>query len=271
MYMGIGKLSLLLTVFLLSISFISALDDVDKVYFQQQNEKLIAQVNSKIDTQTAKIEGNMKSAVDNAKSEIKNEMTNEIKGSLRAVAIGLAGLIIVTLAIFKVIDLKISSTRNIKKYEAMMQQKGEELDKLILQAQVERNELSNARMQLSEYQKRLSIWEKELQGKHQQVNQVMAQYNMPQPYQQQVINQPNVGGQSTLQMQPKNGVGTTQYNNPAQNYGQYPQGQFPQNVPPPPELKVKTPIWKTAIIIILVIAVLGLLGIAIYKFMIAPQ
>jgi len=160
--MGIGKVSILFVFLLLPV--VLSLDDVDKVYFQTQQEKLIAQVNAKVDSQTNRIESSVKTSFDTAKKEIQDEMSTQIKGNLRAVAVGLAGLIIITLAIFKVIDLKISSTRNIKKYETMLQQKAEELNKIILTATNERNELALFRQQLTEYQRHLQSWDKQLQG-----------------------------------------------------------------------------------------------------------
>lgn len=239
----IGKTTVFFFVFLLCMSFASAIDDVDKVYFQQLLTTLTAQINAKIDANTNKVQNDMNVRFDSGKEEVKTAMTNEIKGSLKSVAIGLAGLIIITLAIFKVIDLKISSTRNLKKYENLMQLKTEELNQLILQATVERNQLENARMQLGDYQKRLQNWDRQIQGQQQQVNQVMTQYNMQPLYPQQQINS---------QM-------------PQQNL------QQPFRFPNPPQqisLPQKKSIWKSLIIIILIIISLILTGIIIYKFFI---
>jgi hypothetical protein len=109
------------------------------------------------------------------------EVSNNLKDSLKGVAIGLVGLIIITLAIFKVIDLRISSTRNIKKYEKILQEKKDEFNKLIMSANNERNELALARYQLIEFQKRLQTWEKEMTGMYGQPSFGQTYINTPQP------------------------------------------------------------------------------------------
>lgn len=259
----IGKVIVILFLLsLLTTQFVLSLDDVDKVYFQQQQEKLIAQVNSKIDTQTNRIEQNLKTSIETSKQEIRTALSNEIKGSLRAVAIGLSGLIIITLAIFKVIDLKISSTRNIKKYETIIQQKTEELNQIILQATMERNELANSRMQLADYQKRLSMWDKQLQANSQQVNQAMMQYGLQPTFGQQP--------QQQLHQQMPNLNQPFQMPQPPKTPPNFPQNYYPQQFPPQTQEKPKS-VLKTILMIILILAVLGLLGLTIYKFFILPQ
>lgn len=245
--MRIGKATFLILLFLLSMSLVCALDEVDRVYFQQQMEKLTAQTNSKIDTQTNRIEAELKTSVDTARNQILTEMTDQIKGSLKAVAIGLSGLIVITLAIFKVIDLKISSTRNIRKYETLVQQKTEELNQLILQATVERNELNNLRVQLMEYQKRLQNWDKQLQSFKSQSS--IPQYQSP----------PNIQFQ-----QP-------QYQQPQPQFQQQPLQipNAPQEYLYPPQTKKKSG-WKSFAMFVLGVVVLIMIGLIVYKFLIAP-
>jgi hypothetical protein len=164
--MGISKwVGAFIILFLFFTPFVfSAMDDVDKAYLDGLNQKTQSQISAKIDAQTLKIENNLKTSIAQTKAELSAELNANIKDSLKGVAIGLVGLIIITLAIFKVIDLRISSTRNIKKYEKYLQEKKDELNKLIMTATNERNELALVRYQLIEFQKRLQEWEKSLTG-----------------------------------------------------------------------------------------------------------
>lgn len=152
---------LVLFLFLSPVVF-SVMDEADKAYLDGLNQKTQAQISAKIDAQTMKIENNIRTNIAVTKAELSAELNNNIRDGLKTTAIGLIGLIIITLAIFKVIDLKISSTRNIKKYEKYLQDKKEELNKLILSANNERNELALVRYQMIEFQKKLQDWEKNL-------------------------------------------------------------------------------------------------------------
>jgi hypothetical protein len=162
--MGVYKwVGLFLVLFLFfSPLVLSVMDDADKAYLDGLNQKTQAQISAKIDAQTTRIENNLKTSIAQTKAELSAELGANIKDSLKTVAIGLVGLIIITLAIFKVIDLRISSTRNIKKYEKFLQSKTEEFNKLIMSANNERNELALVRYQMIEFQKKLQDWEKNL-------------------------------------------------------------------------------------------------------------
>jgi len=252
--MGIGKTITFFLIFFFCISFVFSIDDVDKVYFTQQQEKLANQFNQKVDAKVNGLSTELKTSVETAKTDILNIMTVEIKSSLRSVAIGLAGLIIITLAVFKVIDLKISSTRNIKKYEKLLNEKTEQLNQLILQATIERSELNNSRVQLADYQKRLVAWNKQIETQQQQVNLVYTQMGQQPMYQPQQFN-PQVQSnnlQQPFRVQP-----------PPQTYPTY----FPS--PPtatPPEQKKGG--WKSVVTIILLILAIALIGLTVYKFFI---
>jgi len=174
-------LSLLFILFIFSSCFCFALDDTDKAYLDGLTQKETSQISAKIDAQTNRIEANLKVSVEQAKADITAQVSSQLKESMKGVAIGLVGLIIITLAIFKVVDLRISSTRNIKKYEKVLQEKKDELSKLIMSANNERNELALTRFQLVEFQKRLQAWEKEMTGMYGQPSMGQTSINMPQP------------------------------------------------------------------------------------------
>lgn len=262
--MGIGRgLVLCLALLVLVSTFSLALDEVDKVFFQTQQDKLSAQFNSKVDTQIARMETEMKTTVTDAQAQIKSDLTQVVKDSLKALVIGLSGLIVITLAIFKVIDLKISSTRNIKKYEQLIQQKTEELNTLILTATNERNALTTARTQLIEYQKKLQGMDSTVQAKQQQVNEILVQMGMqPVVFQNGQVTQQFSSGAS---MSP----GKSQFS-PAQYIqgAPYQQTTFQQPVltptlPTSPSSKRAG--WKTVMVIIIAVVLVILIGAVIYK------
>lgn len=95
----------------------------DKAYIDQSNNKVVAQINAKIDSTTARLEQDMQTNFDAEKQQLKEEISKEVKGHLKAIAIGLAGMIIITLAVFRIIDMKLSHSKNIRKYEKELQKK----------------------------------------------------------------------------------------------------------------------------------------------------
>lgn len=172
----------LLILFIFLSCFVFALDETEKAYLDGLTQKETSQISAKIDTQTNRIEANLKTSVEQAKAQITEEVSAQLKESLKGVAIGLVGLIIITLAIFKVVDLRISSTRNIKKYEKILQEKKDELNKLIMLANNERNELAITRFQMIEFQKKLQTWEKEMAGMYGQPSFGQTNMNVPQAH-----------------------------------------------------------------------------------------
>lgn len=133
---------------LFCISVFAELTPDDKIYLDNQFQKSEARTSSKIDTQVNRIESNMKKSIEQAKTDIRDELAGELKADLKAVVVGIAGMIVVTLGIYKIIDLKLNSTRNIKKYEEQLKKDKEELIKLIEENKKFRNELINYRNML---------------------------------------------------------------------------------------------------------------------------
>lgn len=154
----------ILLLFIILVTSALAITPEEKIYLDGQNQKIMAQISAKIDSQTARIEDNLKTSFNNAKEELRQNMEVEIKNSMMSIAIGLAGLIIITLAVFKVFDMKISATRNIKKYEDYLQKKMKEVDELAKTNVEERAELTKARNELFDYQNNLFEMEKRLQA-----------------------------------------------------------------------------------------------------------
>lgn len=150
-----GRLKFFMILLIILSATVFALEPDERTYFDQQNQKIVAQLTQKIDTQTNRVEQNLKKEVENVKNEVKDEMRREINSALQSVAIGLAGLIIVTLAVFKVIDLRLSSTRNIDKYEKQLQEKIKEHDSLIADAKKESETLLKYRNELRAYHQQL--------------------------------------------------------------------------------------------------------------------
>lgn len=164
---------------LISLPFLNAeLDASEKAYFDAQNQKTLAQINSKIDSQLTRIEQNVNNKFEESRNLVIDEVNKNVSNSLKAVAVGLAGLIIITLAMFKIIDMKLNSTNAMKKYENELKTKIEQANQFLKTAQLERQELETARKQLIQYQDKLGGWERNLRNntsKQQVTNDVQQQ------------------------------------------------------------------------------------------------
>lgn len=121
---------------------------ITKVESDALHQKTVAQVNAKMDANTQRIQESFFREIAKQKQELKDEIGAEISGNLKAIAIGLGGIIIVTLGVFKIIDLKFTSTRGIKKYEEELKKKSKEMDDII---NVHRKELDIYRDTLSKF------------------------------------------------------------------------------------------------------------------------
>ena len=104
------------------------LSNSDKAYFDGLNQKTVAQLGAKIDAQSLAVSRDMKKQVDDAKVQIKEEIVYDIKASLKNIAIGLGGIIIVVMAVFRLVEYKFQYTKKIKKYEAELEKKNKEFD-----------------------------------------------------------------------------------------------------------------------------------------------
>lgn len=138
-------------IILLFLPVVSSLDPDEKVYFDQLNTKTIQQLSSKIDVQSQQIENDMKREFSVAKEELKDDIKKEVKSQLISVAIGLAGIVIITLGIFKVVDLRISHTRNIKKYEDELKKNLEEVHKQLFELQKQREIIESGKHEVPLY------------------------------------------------------------------------------------------------------------------------
>lgn len=134
--------------FLLPVTY--ALTPEERVFFQQEYQKMQASYESKIDTQVNRVEQLVKSEVTSAKDQIREEMSQEIKGKLMVVAVGLGGVMLVILAVFKVVEIKLDYTRRIKKYEDKLKGQVRTLDALIEQNKKRKEMLDRYRDQLVE-------------------------------------------------------------------------------------------------------------------------
>jgi len=237
--------------FLTNVSYVVAqnIDPTLRAYLDTQNQKTIAQINSKIDTQINRIEANLQDNVEGSRNVIIDEMSKQVAGSLKSVAIGLAGMIIITLTIFKIIDMKLSATKTMQKYERELKMKTEEFNKLITDIQKERGELQIARQQLIDYQNKLNQWEQSISVKEMQLQQAGQQSEFAQ---QQAETPPQYQSQQNQFTQP--------IQQPMSNFNLKPnqpkkEGFFKKN-------------WKKILIGFLVLIIFGILGGIYYKFVI---
>jgi len=143
-----------------------------KTYFDSQTQKATANINSKIDAQVTRLEQDWKNQIDTTKTEVLDQFYYIINDALKNIAIGLAGMIVITLAIFKVIDLKITTTKNLKKYE-------EELRELIDGQKKASDEINKRKLELQEYQKMLMERERQFKMLGQQSGLGLPQPQMP--------------------------------------------------------------------------------------------
>lgn len=89
-------------------------------YFDSQNQKTVAQINSKIDSQVTKVQTDFKNELDIQKGIIKQEITTDVKNAMKSMTIGIFGIMLVTLAVFRIIELRLSHNKNIIRYEKLL-------------------------------------------------------------------------------------------------------------------------------------------------------
>lgn len=120
----------------------------DKAYIDQSNQKVVAQINSKIDSTTTRLETDMQTNFQKEKEGLKEEISREVKGHLKTIALGLAGMIIITMAVFRIVDMKLSHSKNIRKYE-------KELEKSIADVKLLEQKMVAYKKQLDAYRQQL--------------------------------------------------------------------------------------------------------------------
>lgn len=111
------------------------LSNSDKAYLDGLNQKTVAQLSAKIDAQSNAVEKTLRTEVDSASERIKQEIVAEIKSALKSIVIGLGGVIIVVLAVFRLVEYRLNHTKRIKKYEAELDKKTKEFDENLKKAQ----------------------------------------------------------------------------------------------------------------------------------------
>lgn len=137
--MGKAQWFTVIILFILFVSSVSAQESTpqvcqagmtasDKAYFDGLNQKTIAQLGAKMDANMNAVERSLKEEVNQAKDQIKQEVVTEMKGALKSITIGLGGIIIVVLAIFRLVEYKLQHTKRIKKYEEELEKKTKEFD-----------------------------------------------------------------------------------------------------------------------------------------------
>lgn len=114
----------------LSTDVLSQMTNEDRVYIDMVVQKSTASTSAKIDGQITRMEGILTDNLEKAKGELRQMIVDDFKKSMKAIAIGLSGMIIVSLAIFKIVDVKLNHTRNIQKYEKDLQEKIKNYDEL---------------------------------------------------------------------------------------------------------------------------------------------
>ena len=164
-----------LIIFILFIPNIFAQEGLtpeQRAYFDNQNQKIVAQIGTKIDQTSTQTNNNLKKEVDLAKNQIKDELVATIKSQMMGIVIGLSGIIIIVLSIFKILDYKIQATRNIKKYE-------DELKKQIDQQTVLIKENKQKISSLTSYRKSLVDYHNSLMAMQQGIPVSMSNINVP--------------------------------------------------------------------------------------------
>lgn len=131
------------------------LSNIDKAYLDGLNAKTIAQINSKLDTTQSRLEQTLKQSVDEARIQIKTEIVSEIKSSLKVIAIGLGGVILIVLSIMKVIEYTMSHNKRIKKYEDALKKQQLQYTDLIKQAKTAIQQNETAKTELNLYKQSL--------------------------------------------------------------------------------------------------------------------
>lgn len=157
------KTSIIILLLVLSLPFVfSELDVETRTYLEQQNQKTVAQINSKIDGQVTRIENDLQNNLKSAKEDLRKQIADDIKSALKSIAIGLAGMVIVSLGVFKIVDTRINYHQSIKKYEKQLQEEKEKYEKLIKEVNKYKEDLNKYRDSLANYQSSSHIPKKEV-------------------------------------------------------------------------------------------------------------
>ena len=130
----------------------------DKAYFDGLNQKTVAQLSAKIDAQANAMETSLRSEVNLASQMIRAEVTEDMKGALKVIAFGLGGIIISVLAIFRIIEFKLSHTKKIQKYEAELEKQKKGFEEGLKALEKNKKEVKDLQNELMVYKKSLDTY-----------------------------------------------------------------------------------------------------------------
>lgn len=160
---------LMILVFLVICTSALALTPDERTYFDSQNQKTIAQIDAKIDSEVLKANKYFRDEAEDVKAEVIVELESRLKGVLKSLAIGLGGVIILSLAVFKVIDLRLNATKSIQRYEDQLKSLVADNQKMHDTLKKDTESLAAARQQLIDYQQNLEHIERQLRATGQQI------------------------------------------------------------------------------------------------------
>lgn len=112
-----------LLLFLFSLNIVYGLTQEEKIYFDAQNQKVVAQINAKLDTEGLKWEQVTKKEFQDSTYFIQNEIQHYIVSGVKLIIFGMTGVMVLVLALFKIFDLQITQTKLIKNYETELKKK----------------------------------------------------------------------------------------------------------------------------------------------------
>lgn len=146
----LNKKIVIFFIFLLLFSSITYADieAETRLFFESKIDKMVAQINSKIDTQSNRMGEMVKGEVALAKAQIREEMSSELKSNLMLIAVGLGGMMLVILVVFKLIEIKLDYSKRIKRYEDKLKSQMKKLDDLLKSNQIYRQQLDRYRDQI---------------------------------------------------------------------------------------------------------------------------
>lgn len=128
---------------ILLISSVFALTPEEKTYFDAQNQKTIAQLNQKIEDTKTQIEKSMIQEFHDSTVFIETEMWKNIRKGIKNLAIAMAGAMILILALFKVIDQRLTNTKYIENYKKELKEQKAKLDQYRKDLDFYKNQLVN--------------------------------------------------------------------------------------------------------------------------------
>jgi len=139
--------------FFLFVSFAYALTPEEQKQIRDWDSQAVAQINANINTQANRIETSMANSINSKTEEIKSEIFHDLKNYLKAMMIGLCGVNIIALALFKMIDLKLTHNKSIKRYKDKLDKKLKELEEMSKKVTEYKKNLDKYRNELEIYAK----------------------------------------------------------------------------------------------------------------------